>query len=216
MLPINKNLIPNCKKKSINVKDEIPKASASYELITLKVNNCTSFVVENFDLLNANEYLGNDKYNNNWNADGSFTLNGVAISANFGNISSYRELLQSLGKNEFLAGSIYLENLNGSKQQVKDVFKLTTIDVTGELNTRGIKPFKEVFQVNENISYSVLSFNIGLFTTLTWPILYPCTTFQISIFPSSLIDPSLALNSQLLASEYNRPHILQSLRGGGH
>lgn len=179
--------------------------------IILQVSNATPFVVKNFDILNADKFLSGNKCKGTWNAGGDFTIKDVTISS-MQEAVPYEQVLHNIQKNPIEVGSIYLEIIAGNKQQVQDVYSITSQNSEDQLQTKNFKPFKDAYQMEKGITYNVINFKLGSSTKLTWPTIYPSTVFQISIFQKQLVDPFIALSSQIIKTSYNRPTLIDNLR----
>lgn len=183
--------------------------------IIIQVSNASASAVSNFDVFGAAQYLTGNNGGGTWSASGNFTLNGVTITSLFGTSISYQQILSSTQNNPFTAGGIYLESVTGSTQQTSDVYNLTSQSSDGQVYTKPIKPYKDPYQFQNGITYNTVSFNMGSLTKLTWQTIYASAVFQISIFPSQVIDPSAALNGNNVAMAFGRPNVIGNLRGGG-
>ncbi len=179
--------------------------------IIIQVTNNSTAPVSNFDVFGAGEYLYGNYGGGSWSNSGDFTLNNVTITSVFNSVS-YQQVLANVQNNPFTAGSVYMESVSGSTQQVADVYQLTSVNQSGESYTKPIKPYKDAYQFQNGITYNNNSFNMGTLTKLTWTTIYASAVFQISIFPSQIIDPNAALNGGNVQQAYSKPNVIGNLR----
>lgn len=189
-------------------------AYPSADPIILQISNASAAAVANFDVFGAGQYLTGSNGGGTWSNSGNFTLLGVTISSVYASVS-YQQILNSTQNQPFTVGSVYLQSVTGTTQQVSDVYSLTSNNQNGELYTKPIKPFLDAYQYQNGITYNTTSFNMGALTKLTWSTIYASAVFQISIFPAQMISPEQALNGGQVQSRFTRPQVLGSLRGGG-
>ena len=188
-------------------------ARPSASPIIIQVTNNSTDAVSNFDIFGAGQYLFGNFGGGSWSAGGSFTLSNVTISSVFSNVS-YQQILANTQTNPFTAGSVQLESVSGSTQQVSDVYQLTSVDSFGKQYTSPIKPFKDAYQFQNGITYNTESFNMGTLTKMTFSTIYASAVFQISIFPAQIVDPNAALNGGNVQQNFGRPNVIGNLRGG--
>lgn len=194
-----------------NVRDTDKSGSQLIDPIILQISNNSPLAVANFDVFSA-QHLKEGFGGDSWSPEGSLTLQGITISSLFAS-SSYRQILSLAQNTPFKAGSVYLESINGPKDQVSDVYRLDFESTEGKICSTWIKPNKDSNQFAENgIAYSTVDFNMGPLTKLTWKTIYPLAVFQISIFPAHIINPSLALYSNNVHTHSTRPNVFSNLR----
>lgn len=146
-----------------------------------------------FDIFGASIYLNGFMGGGTWDINGNFTKNGITVSCVFGTVTYQQMLAQSMS-NPFTSGGVYLEAIAGLPGQVSQIYTLTSQDSGGQLYSVPVKPYIDPKQFQNNITYNTSAFNIDGLTKITWNTIYANSVFQISIFPSSVVNPTQSLN----------------------
>jgi len=181
-----------------------PTAAPVAPAYILQVSNSSAVTyTSGFDVLGAFQYLMGSS--GTW-SNGSFTLNGITISSVFTTVT-YQQILWSTQSSPFQVGSVYLQSITGSANQVSDVYTLTSQSTSGETYSKPIKPFVNPNQYQNTITYNNSAFVINGYTKLTWSNIYASAVFQISLFPAAVIDPAQALNGSTVQNNFSAPSV---------
>lgn len=179
--------------------------------IILQVSNSSSSPVKNFEIFFNKNYFRDNKRLRKWSSDGNFTIDDATISSIDKNIT-FEQLLLKIKGTTIDVGAVYLEMISGNKQQIKDVYQVSSQNFNKESYTKQIRPNEDAYNKNSGISYNTLNFQIGTSTKLAWRVIYAETVFQVTIFPSHLVDPSIALNGSIIMLLYNKPALIAYIR----
>lgn len=177
----------------------------------LRVTNNSAANVSNFSIFGANQYLTGNYGGGTWDANGNFTIQGVTIAAQFGQTVSYQQMLASSQQSVFTAGGVYVRNITGAGNQAAEPYTISTVNSDGSQYIQPISPLVAPTQFQTGITYNVQAFNINGMSKITWGFIAASTSFEVRIFPSGVIDPSLALNGQSPATQFGSPQVVGSL-----
>lgn len=185
---------------------------ASPKYIIQISNSSNANFTGGFKVFGASNALFGNYDGGTWDVNGNYTKNGITISCVYGTVN-YQTVLTSSMANQFTVGGVYLETITGVNGQVSQIYTLTSQDAGGELYQKPIKPYIDPNQFQPNITYNNASFNMDALTSMSWQTIYASTVFQVSIFPSNIINPTQALSQggQVLGN-YGQPKVIGNLK----
>jgi hypothetical protein len=176
----------------------------------LTISNASAQNVSAFDVFGASQYLSGNYGGGTWNADGSFTINGVTIRSGYTNVS-YQQILTSVSYKPVTIGSVYLNSIAGSNAQVTDAYQVTSLTAGGEKYESNIVPILDGYQFQSGITYNNNSFIIEPLTKLTWSTIYASAQFQLRFFTANIVDASNALSGTAVQNSFGKPRVIGSL-----
>lgn len=181
----------------------------------IQVANANTFAVSNVSILFASNYLFGGLGGATWSAGGSLTFSsGVTISA-VSSAVTYQQILTSLLTTPIAVGGVYLKTVGGNSNvsQVSDPYTITSVSPRGERYTSDKFPIISPNQFQSGISYNNDDFNVDALTGITWATLYGSTTFQITLYIATDVNPANAINGSNVQQNYGAPTNLSGTGG---
>lgn len=181
----------------------------------IQVANTNTFSVSNVSVLFASNYLFGGYAGSTWTAAGSLTFaSGVTISA-VSSAVTYQQILTSLITTPIAVGSVYLKTVGSSSNvsQISDPYTVTSVSPRGERYTADKFPIISPNQFQSGISYNNDDFNVDALTGLTWGTVYGSTTFQITLYIATDVNPANAINGANVQQNYGAPTNLAGTGG---
>jgi hypothetical protein len=181
----------------------------------IQIANSNTSAASNVSILGASTYLNGAFGGATWLSNGSLQFaSGVVISAVSG-ATTYQQILSSFMSAPVAVGAVYMKTVGSSSntQQVADTYTITSVSPSGERYSADKFPIISPTQFQLGISYNNDDFNVDSLTTMTWGTVYASTTFQISLYIASIVNPANAISGQNVQQNYGAPTNLSGIGG---
>lgn len=166
------------------------------------VSNASAATVNNFDIWNAYQYLGNSF------SGGSLTISGITLSGGLSNVNYYNMLFQSQAS-PFTVGGMYILSTSGSASQINQTMSVITTDMNGNQATKAVLPLTDPYQQQTTSLWYSTPFRIDGFTALRIATVLPSVVFSIYFFPSDNLNLARGLAGNNVGNSYGKPGIIR-------
>lgn len=190
---------------SMNFSDDMNAAGVNLHKYNSKTSEPYEIEVINANLVTTNATVFNSYVNRTAGNFGNPV--GITVNSATPNVT-YQGLLAQTEHKNFECGMIYIEIVAGSTAGLTATMSLTTLDASGEANTRPLRPKKDPRQQQNDVLEFYHTFKINGYTNLVIPI-PASTTIRYSFYPSATVDSGRKLGNVHEVKDYKGPRISQ-------
>lgn len=184
---------------------------AESDPIVLLISNASAAAVSNFIIWQGNTFLGKLT---GWNADGSYTENGVTIQNFAGDTTNvtWRTILQNSVSAPFTVGKMFLSSVSGSSAQIFTPLSLRTYAPSGASAQKPILQPLNPQQYQGGVYINPKPYRLDAYTGVSMYI-YPSAVFQMWFYPSFDInlarglDPAAAIGRSYANTPIQQPTV---------